>query len=115
MVDVPNAGLDAAQNAIITPSTTYYLSLHTADPGKTGANEGPDGRQPITFGSSSAGSQISTNSQTWSSAVGGRTYTFFGIWTSGATYVRGGSLSTITPPVGSQIVVNTGGITLTAA
>lgn len=118
MSDVASAELDAAQNAIINSSTTYYLSLHTADPGQTGAHEGGDGRQAITFGASSGGTQTSTDAQTWSSAAGGSTYTNFGIWTaaSGGTYLRGGSLaSSITPPAGAEIVVASGGITLTAS
>lgn len=118
MSDVPNASLDAAQQAIITPSTTYYLSLHTADPGQSGASEGTDGRQAITFGNSSSGTQASTNTQTWSSAVGGQTYTYFGIWTlaSGGTYKRGGQLAApITPPASSIIQFPTGNVTLTAS
>lgn len=118
MVDVANAELDAAQNAIIVSTTTYYLSLHTADPGKTGASEGTDGRQAITFGASSAGSQASTDAQTWTSAVGGQTYGWFGLWsaTSGGTYLRGGPLaSNITPPAGSEITFAIGAVTLTAS
>lgn len=118
MTDVANASLDAAQQAIIVPTTGYFLSLHTGDPGKTGASEGTDGRQGITFGNSTSGSQASTNGQTWSSAAGGQTYTFFGLWTltSGGTFLRGGSLgSTITPPAASQIVFSTGAVTLTAS
>lgn len=118
MPEVPNTGLDAAQNAILTASTTYYLSLHTADPGKTGASEGTDGRQTIQFGASSAGTQASTTAQTWSSAVGGQTYSYFGVWTaaSGGTFLRGGPLTAnITPSAGSQIQVASGQITFTAA
>lgn len=118
MADVPNTGLDAAQNAIISSATTYYLSLHTADPGKTGASEGTDGRQSIQFGASSSGTQSSSTGQTWSSAVGGQTYTYFGIWSAstGGTYIRGGSLSaSITPPAASQITFAIGAVTFTAS
>jgi hypothetical protein len=118
MADVPNAGLDAAQEAIVVPATTYYLGLNTADPGQTGANEGGDGRQAITFGSSSAGSQASTDAQTWPSAVGGFTYTNFSVWTlaSGGTYVRGGALTApVTPTVGVPIDAAIGGMTFSAA
>lgn len=106
MVDVPNAGLDSAQNAILTSGTTYYCSLHTADPGKTGASEGTDGRQAIVFGASSAGSQSATTLPIWPSAVGGQTYTYYGIWTTATagTYLRGGTIGTaITPTAGEQI------------
>jgi hypothetical protein len=115
--DVSSAALDAAQNAIIVSGTSYYMSLHKADPGQTGANEGSEGRQLIKFGSSSGGSQASTDAQTWASAVGG-TYPYFGIWTasSGGTYQRGGSLtSTIVVPGGAEINFPTGDILLEAA
>jgi hypothetical protein len=117
MARISTAQADAAQNAAIVPSTGYFLSLHTADPGTTGASEGTDGRKAITFGSSSGGTQASTNAQSWPSAVGGQTYAYFGIWTagSGGTYLRGGTLTSITPPVGATISVATGAITFTAS
>jgi hypothetical protein len=116
MARITTAEADAAQNAAIVPATTYYLSLHTGDPGITGATEGTDGRKAITFASSSGGNQVSNNTQTWPSAVGGQTYTFFGIWTAitAGTYLRGGTLTSITPPAASTITV-TNGITLTAS
>lgn len=118
MSQVPNAGLDAAQNAIIASATTYYLGLNTGDPGKTGASEGGDGRQAIQFGASSSGSQASTDAQTWSSAVGGYTYTYFSVWSasSGGTYERGGQLSSsIDPTAGQEIEFAIGAVTFTAA
>lgn len=117
MTDVSTAMADAAQNAIFATSTNYYLSLHTADPAATGANEGSEGRQAIQFGASSSGTQASTTGQTWASAVGG-TYTYFGIWTasSGGTYRRGGSLTpSISPPTTASITFAIGAITLTAS
>jgi len=119
MPNVPGAGEDAANNAIVIPSTTYYLSLHTANPAQTGTGEGPDGRESIVFNSSSSGTQASTTTQTWPTVVGGNTYGYFGIWTaaSGGTFVRGGvlTLSLPTPTAGSEIVISAGGITLLAA
>lgn len=117
MARIATAEADAAQNAVLVPSTTYYLSLHTADPVATGTGEGTDGRKAITFGSSSSGTQASTNAQSWASAAGGQTYQWFGVWTAatGGTYLRGGTLTSITPGAGSTISVATGAITLTAA
>jgi hypothetical protein len=46
-----------------TPPSTVYVSLHTADPGETGANEltgGGYSRKPVTFNAPSGGSM--TNS-----------------------------------------------------
>lgn len=111
---------DAAQNAAIVPATVYYLSLHTADPGITGASEGTDGRKAITFTASSGGTQVSggaSGSQSWPSAVGGQTYTFYGIWTTitAGTYLRGGTLTSITPPAAATISVAAGAIQFTAS
>ena len=117
MPRITTAEADAAQNAAIVPATGYFLSLHTGDPGITGASEGTDGRKAITFASSSGGSQASNSAQSWPSAVGGQTYTFFGIWTAitAGTYLRGGTLTSITPPAASTISVASGAITLTAS
>lgn len=118
MARINTAQADVAQNAVIAAGTTYHLSLHTTDPGTAGTGEGTDGRKPITFASSSTGSQPSSNSQSWSSAVGGQTYGFFGVWTasSGGTYLRGGTLTApITPAVGATISVASGAIVLTAS
>jgi len=117
LTDVASASEDAAQNAILATGTTYYLSLHTADPGTTGASESGEGRQAITFAASSGGTQASNSAQTWASAVGG-TYGYFGVWTAltGGTYKRGGQLTgSISPPVGAQIAVASGAITFTAS
>ena len=117
MARITTAEADVAQNAAIVPATTYWLSLHTADPGITGASEGTDGRKSITFASSSGGSQASNSSQSWPSAVGGQTYQWFGVWTAvtAGTYLRGGTLTSITPPIGATISVASGAITLTAS
>lgn len=117
MPQITTAEADVAQNAAIVPSTTYYLALHTANPGTTGASEGTDGRKSITFASSSAGTQASNSAQSWPSAVGGQTYTYFGVWTAATsgTYLRGGTLTSITPAAASTISVASGAITFTAS
>lgn len=117
MPRISTAQADVAQNAVLGTGTTYYLSLHTSDPGTAGSSEGTDGRKAITFGASSGGTQASTNAQSWSSAIGGQTYGFFGIWTAATagTYLRGGTLSSITPAAGATISVAIGAITLTAS
>src|SRR5215471_20997525 len=107
MARISTAQADVAQNAVLSSATTYYLSLHTADPGATGTGEGTDGRKAITFAASSGGSQASSNNQTWAAAVGGQTYQFFGVWTAATsgTYLRGGTLTSITPGAGATINV----------
>ena len=114
MPDISSAALDTAQNALI--SGTNYLSLHTGDTAGTGADEGTDGRQAITFASSSGGSQASTDAQTWSSPAGSQTYTHFGVWTasSGGTFIRGGVFNaSFTPTVSVAFTISTGNIVLT--
>ena len=50
MARLPAAQENTAIAAIFVPtSTTYYLSLNTADPGTTGANEAAVTRQPQPF------------------------------------------------------------------
>jgi hypothetical protein len=117
MPRIATAYADAAQITIVAPNTTFYLSLHTTDPGTTGAGEGTDGRKAITFAGSTSGSQPSNSAQSWPSAVGGQTYNYFGIWTgsTAGTYIRGGTLTSITPSAGSTISVASGAITLTAS
>lgn len=66
MPDVASAELDAAQNAILSSTTTYYMGLNFTDPGETGANEvsgSPYARQAITFNASSGGTQTSSDAQ----------------------------------------------------
>lgn len=117
MARITTAQADVAQNAVIAAGTTYYLSLHTGDPATTGASEGTDGRKAITFAASSGGSQASNSAQSWPSAVGGQTYAYFGVWTaaSGGAYLRGGTLTSITPTAGATISIASGNITLTAS
>lgn len=122
MADLTTANADTMLNAApCVPSTTYYLSLHTASPGTTGANEvsgGSYARQAITFGSASAGSQASTDSQSFAgmpSESGGTPY--FGVWSaaSGGTFECGGSTSGLSGAIasGTTITFSTGDVTLT--
>lgn len=111
MSDLPAAQADAMLDAAFVPSTTYYLSLHTATPGTTGASEvtgGSYARQAIVFGSASAGSQSSTDAQSFTgmpAESGGVPY--FGVWsasTSG-TYLGGGATSGLSGAIGSGATV----------
>jgi len=112
---------NAALAAIFVPSTTYYLSLHTATPGQTGASEATGGsyaRQVIQFGTPSGGSTPSTDSQTFTNMPASSTgFPYFGVWTAatGGTYLGGGTLSGLTGslPAGINIVAATGSIAAT--
>lgn len=105
------------------PTTTYYLSLHTATPGTTGASEvtgGSYARQAITFGTPASGSQASTNAQNFTSmpAEGSGT-PYFGIWTAATsgTYLAGGSTSGLSSAIsaGATVSFSTGGVTLSVS
>lgn len=124
MADLPQSTADTMLNAApCIPATTYYMSLHTADPGTTGASEitgGSYARQAIQFGSASAGSQASTDSQSFTSMpaeAGGAP--FFGIWSAATagTYLVGGSTSGLSGAIsaGSTVAFATGGVTITAS
>lgn len=121
MADLPSAGATTMLNAAPCPTgTTYYLSLHTADPGTTGANEvtgGSYARQAITFPTATSGSQASTNSQSFTgmpAEAGGTPY--LGIWSAltGGTFKCGGATSGLSGAIsaGTTITFNTGGVTL---
>jgi len=102
MAGYSNAAKDAAVNAVraLLTSNIGYVSMHTADPGTTGASEATGtayARGSSTFpaasgGTGSAGSQASVTMRTGSTTAA----TYWGLWTasSGGTWVTGGALST---------------------
>lgn len=71
-----------------TRPTAWYLSLHTADPGLTGANEvvvGTDAdyvRKAMTFAAAATLAKASNASATWTADAAATTYvvTHIGIW-----------------------------------
>lgn len=79
-----------------------YVSLHTGDPGTTGANEvsgGSYARQAATFTQSGSNPTVASNNGTiqypTATAAWG-TVTHFGLWTaaSGGNYLGGGAVTT---------------------
>lgn len=86
-----------------------HLSLHTADPGTTGASEvsgGSYARQPVTWGAAASGT--ATGGQVTFSVNAG-TYPYFGAWSAltGGTF-RGGNAVAV-----SQTLSSAGQILLT--
>ena len=114
------ASENTAIAAVFVPSTTYYLSLHSATPGQNGASEitgGSYARQALTFGAASGGSESSTNSQTFTNLPAEASgIPYFGIWSaaSGGTYIGGGTTTGLTGSLPSGISVNfaTGAVTV---
>ena len=111
---------NTAISAVFVPSTTYYLSLHSATPGQNGASEitgGSYARQALTFGAASGGSEASTNSQTFTNLPAEASgIPYFGIWSAatGGTYIGGGSTTGLTGslPAGISVNFSTGAVTV---
>ncbi|MFC5996959.1 hypothetical protein ACFQE5_22365 [Pseudonocardia hispaniensis] len=89
-----NTALTTAVTAVKNAAT--YISLHTADPGTTGASEvtgGTYARKATTWGSVTNGSV--TGSEVTLDIPSGTTITHWGLWTlaSGGTFYYGGALA----------------------
>lgn len=87
-------------NAAAPAVTTVYISLHTADPGDTGASEatgGSYGRQAAGFGTAAAG-QVSNTANIDFTNMPAATITHVGCWsnstaTASANFIWGGALT----------------------
>jgi len=94
----------AGEAAVLTPlTTTSYVSLHTADPGDTGANEVSGAAYarvgPIAFANAGNNPTVASNSAivTFPAATGSwGTVAYFGVWTalSGGKFRGSGALAT---------------------
>lgn len=60
-----------------------WISLHTADPGTTGASESAAARQQTTWGASAAG--VATGSEVTFASLAAAPYTHFGVWSAVTT------------------------------
>lgn len=103
--------LNNALLEIVTTKAAKYISLHSASPGTTGANEisgGSYARQPTTWGTISAGAV--TGSQVTINVPAGTTVVYWGIWdaATGGNYYDGGQLPS------SQTYTSAGTYLLTA-
>jgi hypothetical protein len=70
-----------------TPAATIYLSLHTADPGETGADEctgGSYARQSIAFGAASSGAVANTGAISFT-GMPAATVTHVALWDASST------------------------------
>ena len=120
------SGLSSAgETAVLAAITTAaYVSLHSGDPGDTGASEitgGAYARQgPVTFTNSGANPTVAANSAIVTYPVATAAWglvTFFGLWTaaSGGTYQGSGAvIPSKTINSGDQARFQTGSLTVTA-
>jgi len=92
-----NALLDAYLRNVSHAEAQQYASLHTGDPGVTGADEctgGSYGRQTIEFDAAASGATANTNQEEWTS-MPACTISHVGLWdasTSG-NFQQGGSIT----------------------
>lgn len=100
---------EAAADTIIGLGT--YISLHTADPSTTGANEATGGspayaRQQTTWSADSTDDGVRAGTQVTIDVPAG-TYTHFGLWSASTagTFVGGGSITSTTLGAQGQIKV----------
>lgn len=92
-----NAAVDSLR-ALMT-SNVGYVSLHTADPGTTGASEVTGtgyARGSSTFPASSSGSSVGTQASATAPTGATTAVTYVGIWTASTsgTFITGIALST---------------------
>ena len=89
--------LDAIFNNTSLAVTTPYVSLHTADPGETGASEASGGsyaRQSASFGAASGGA-ISNDAAISFTGMPAATITHVGVWdaSTAGNFLWGGALT----------------------
>lgn len=98
-----------------TRPTAWHVSLHTGDPGKTGANElvvGTDAdyaRKAATFGAATLEVSATTGALTWTAAAGASAHniTHVGVWdaATAGNFILGGALAVAEPRVASGSTV----------
>lgn len=103
-----NASKETAATAVTALGS--WVSLHTADPGTTGASEATGGspayaRKQTTWTAGSSDGVVAGSEVTIDLAA--NTYTHFGIWSAatGGTFVGGGSITSTTLSAQGQIKV----------
>ena len=115
-----NALRTSSGASIISAAT--YVSLHTADPGTTGASEATGGspayaRKAITWGTPtfSAGTETVSSAATITFDVPAGTYAYFGLWDALAgNYLMGGTCTSQTFSGQGQYQISSGQLSVTA-
>jgi hypothetical protein len=116
-----NALRTSSGASIISAAT--YVSLHTADPGTTGASEATGGspayaRKAITWGTPtfSSGTETVASAATVTFDVPTGTYAYFGLWdaASGGNYLMGGTCTSQTFGAQGQYQITSGNLSVTA-
>jgi hypothetical protein len=106
------------RNTAAPAITTPWISLHTGDPGETGASEATGGsyvRQSASFDLAAAGATANTGAVTFTSMPSG-TLTHVGVWdaSSAGNFLWGGSLTASkTLNTGDTFQINAGDLDVT--
>jgi hypothetical protein len=101
-----------------TPPTAVYVSLHSADPGETGANEisgGSYARKQVTFNAPSGGSMTNSNLLRWDN-MPAVTVTHVALWdaaTGGNCLWTGALTASVTVSAGASFEIAPGNLTVT--
>lgn len=112
---------DALDNTV---GNATHVSLHTADPGATGASEANGNgyaRQAVTFSIASSGETDNDAKLEWTASggtLGGAAVTHYGLWdaATAGNFIGGGSLSqSRTIADGDKLEIAAGALTLSVA
>lgn len=108
-------------NQALATTSWAYVSLHTADPGTTGANEvagGTYARVAVTWGAPAAG-QVQNSGALSINLPASTTAAYFGVWSAltAGVYMVGGALTpSVSTGVSAGVVsIAVNGITVTAS
>lgn len=108
------------RNQAYSPPATVYLSLHTADPGATGASEvtgGSYARNAIALDAAAAKATANTDAESFT-GMPAATVSHVGLWTasSAGTFIGGGALNASQAvPSGGTFTINAGDLDLALA
>jgi len=101
-----------------SPPTAVYVSLHSADPGETGANEisgGGYARKQVTFNAPSGGAMSNSNLLRWDN-MPAVTVTHVALWdapTAGNCLWTGALTASVTVSAGASFEIAPGNLTVT--
>lgn len=104
------------RNQAFTPPATVYASLHTADPGETGASEASGGsyaRQAITWNAAASGSMTNNGAINFT-VMPAATITGIGIWdaASNGNFLWGGTTTSKTTNAGDTYQIPSAALTV---
>lgn len=94
--------------AVAAAALGAYVSIHTADPGTTGASEATGGSpayaRKLTTWTAGSSDGVDTGSAVTFDLPAG-TYSYAGLWTSGGTYISGVAITSFTLSAQGQYVL----------